>query len=101
MNNIEKAIELLKIINKNMKVDHMMKDMWGGATEEETREYTEDFGLINLAISALEKQIPYTPTKCTVTLGRCKCGVGFLDKDTNFCGNCGQKLDWSGEDGRN
>lgn len=55
MNDIEKAIELLKTINQNMKVDHMTKDMWDGVTEEETREYIEDFGLINLAISALEK----------------------------------------------
>lgn len=29
-------------------------------------------------------------------VGRCKCGAEFLDKGTNFCGNCGQKLDWNG-----
>lgn len=47
--------------------------------------------------AALEKQIPFKPTPCNITLGRCKCGVGFLTKDTQFCGNCGQRLDWSVE----
>lgn len=28
--------------------------------------------------------------------GRCpNCGVVFTDKETNFCGYCGQKIDWS------
>ena len=28
--------------------------------------------------------------------GRCPhCGVYFTDKSTNYCGNCGQALDWS------
>ena len=27
--------------------------------------------------------------------GRCpRCGVYFIDKSTNYCGNCGQALDW-------
>lgn len=51
------------------------------------------------AIEALEKQIPYKPKteKLLVGVGRCKCGVEFLDKETKYCGNCGQKLDWSEE----
>lgn len=33
-------------------------------------------------------------------VGRCpRCGVVFLDSSTPFCGNCGQKLEWSSEDG--
>lgn len=48
-------------------------------------------------IAALSKQVPYKPTKCNITQGRCVCGVGFIDKTTHYCGNCGQQLDWSNE----
>ncbi len=49
-------------------------------------------------LKAGKKQIPYKPRKerLIMGVGRCKCGVEFLDKGTNFCGNCGQKLDWRG-----
>lgn len=49
-------------------------------------------------LEAGEKQIPYKPKKerLIMGVGRCKCGAEFLDKGTNFCGNCGQKLDWNG-----
>ena len=54
---------------------------------------------IDMAITALEKQIPYKPTSnVKFGIGKCKCGVEFLDKDTAYCGNCGQKLDWEGKD---
>lgn len=56
---------------------------------------------IKLAIEALEKQMPYKPKNEVnpeyPALGRnyyCKCGVMFMDKATNYCGNCGIKLDW-------
>ena len=53
---------------------------------------------IDMAITALEKQIPYKPTSnVKFGFGKCKCGVEFLDKDTAYCGNCGQKLDWEGK----
>ena len=30
--------------------------------------------------------------------GQCPvCRAVFMDKSTNFCGNCGQALDWSGD----
>lgn len=45
-------------------------------------------------LNAVEKQIPYKPTYYSGYPGKCKCGTAFLDKSTNFCGNCGQKLDW-------
>lgn len=50
--------------------------------------------------AAMEKQKPSKPetTRLTVGIGRCKCGVEFLDRKTNYCGNCGQKLDWSDEE---
>ncbi len=50
-----------------------------------------------LAIQALEKQLPHTPTTNTLVIGvgKCECHAEFLDKDTKYCGNCGKKLDWS------
>lgn len=46
---------------------------------------------------AVEKQVPFKPTtdSLRVGVGRCKCGAEFLDKLTWYCGNCGQRLDWS------
>ena len=49
---------------------------------------------LHIAITALEKQIPYKPQKYQQYDGKCKCGAIFLDKSTNYCGHCGQKLDW-------
>ena len=37
---------------------------------------------------------------CTVPLPYCgKCGKSILDTAHNFCGMCGEKLDWSGKEG--
>ena len=34
--------------------------------------------------------------KCYFGVGVCpRCGVVFLDSSTNFCGNCGQALEWT------
>lgn len=54
----------------------------------------------NSLLEAREKQIPYKPSqqKLVWGIGKCKCGVEFLDSETNYCGNCGQKLDWSDEE---
>lgn len=49
---------------------------------------------LSTAIEALEKQIPYTPKPYKQYAGTCKCGVIFMDRTTNYCGNCGQRLDW-------
>ena len=50
-----------------------------------------------LAVSALEKQVPQKPLEETKFYGNGKCpscGAVFMDKSTNYCGNCGQALDW-------
>ena len=54
---------------------------------------------IDAAIEALDKQIPFKPetNNLKVGLGRCKCGAEFLDKLTNYCGNCGQAINWRAE----
>lgn len=47
----------------------------------------------DMAIKALEKQIPYKPAPYQQYCGKCRCGAVFLDKHTKYCGNCGQALD--------
>lgn len=44
-----------------------------------------------------DKFIPFRPYTDNIKAGiaRCRCGVEFLDKNTKYCGNCGQALDWS------
>lgn len=44
---------------------------------------------------AVEKQIPKEPLPYKGWEGKCPtCGVIFVDRLTNYCGNCGQKLLW-------
>lgn len=53
----------------------------------------------DLAIEALEKQIPEKPKKIygKVNLKWCECGnyLGELKNEQNYCKRCGQALDWS------
>lgn len=68
---------------------------------------------LDMAISALEKQIPKKPRKTDSYRGALKrvyayvcptCGNVCLEKymnkrqNTMFCWNCGQKIDWSDEE---
>ena len=58
-----------------------------------------DYQVNNLVVAkieeALEKQIPKKPLPYKGFDGKCACcGVIFLDPSTNYCGNCGQALDW-------
>ena len=65
---------------------------------EELKQYRET-GTPEECRAAMEKQEPFKPETVglTIGIGRCKCGVEFLDRKTNYCGNCGQKLNWSTE----
>ena len=82
-------------------------------TPEELQELKKDFaealsdwrqyrkiGTLEECQAAMEKQIPYKPSRKKLVwgIGKCKCGVEFLDRKTGFCGNCGQKLDWEDEE---
>lgn len=63
---------------------------------KEAREYIgKEIEKLEIAVDCMKKQIPYKPTPYKGYYGKCKCGVVFLDKTTNYCGNCGQRLDWS------
>lgn len=53
---------------------------------------------LNMGIEALEKQIPTRPLEENRYYGQGKCpncSAVFIDKSTQYCGNCGQALDWS------
>lgn len=92
---IQASIEQLERVSKSM------------ASIGETEDYTE------VAINALEKQIPKKPRKTDSYRGVLKrvyayvcptCGNVCLEKymnkrqNTMFCWNCGQKIDWSDEE---
>lgn len=50
-----------------------------------------------IAIDAIEKQIPKAPLpeERYYGNGKCpRCAAVFLDKSTHYCGNCGQALEW-------
>lgn len=68
---------------------------------------------IDVAISALEKQIPKKPIsikndedvkigagtwKAGVTVYKCSCCNSFISRSSDFCPDCGQALDWSDEE---
>lgn len=67
----------------------------------------KDEEAIDMAISALEKQIPKKPIKIRYRLYVCECGRNlsptFIDDDAtlqmffNFCPECGQKVNWEGD----
>lgn len=69
-------------------------------------QHTYDFGehtsivkeALSMACNALEKQIPKKP-KDTDWLYCPSCGI-VLDviEQKNYCGDCGQKIDWSDEE---
>ena len=54
----------------------------------------------DMAISALEKQIPKkvritTSTKRCATCGRKLSGIGNIHPRRNYCQGCGQAIDWT------
>ena len=62
---------------------------------------TENAKALDVAIKALEKQIPKKPLFGTVHndttyhCSNCKKFIGFYDtRIYEYCHNCGQKLDW-------
>lgn len=78
---IQASIEQLERVSRSM------------ASIGETEDYTE------VAINALEKQIPKKPDFTEdKEFALCPCcnGKGLLDRQ-KYCDNCGQKLDWSEE----
>jgi hypothetical protein len=53
---------------------------------------------VRVVSAAAKYRIPRKPKPdlSYYSYGECpKCGAVFEDKPTNYCGNCGQTLDWS------
>ena len=54
---------------------------------------------LGLAVEALEKQVPFKPTRIeerkeyNCKFGNCKCGDRVIDA-YGYCSKCGQALDW-------
>lgn len=88
----QKSVEICKsMIERNITPENMEEYM---KFEDECVKNGFTF---NSLLEAREKQIPYKPSqqKLVWGIGKCKCGVEFLDRKTNYCGNCGQKLNWN------
>ena len=65
-----------------------------------TAGYTMLQEALDMAIQALEKQIPQKPNPPTDKYHADTCAVcgGEVVTEQRFCGNCGQAIDWDGED---
>jgi rRNA maturation endonuclease Nob1 len=101
MNDIEKAIEDLKDINTILKTQHMCKVLDDELTKKDVEDYKSRFASVNLAISALEKQMPkkikkFTYPKNIVYMYCPECDEG-IDENNLFCSRCGQKINWEVE----
>lgn len=98
------AIEKLKNMRLYMQITDKNNDC----------KFTEDDYKANeMAIQALEKQIPKKPIfnhnlSDTLSLFHCECGntikvshdIGIMDNNNapNYCSKCGCRLDWSDEE---
>jgi hypothetical protein len=85
---LEQLMEELK--KRNLTLDHILEYI---KFEDECIQKGYTFKSL---IEARDKQDPYKPDPEDkwYGVGKCKCGVVFLDKSTNYCGNCGQRLNW-------
>ena len=91
---IKRALELLP---------QMRDSQWVTALGQVTAIYTDEAKeAFNIAIAALEKQIPKkvrvtTSTKRCSVCGRQLSGVGNIHPERNYCQKCGQAIDWEEE----
>lgn len=95
-NDIEKAIDALKMDNALMEFDPNTGEERPIEFQNELNQCTYKANL--LAISALEKQIPKKPVRdreYTLCPNCKKVEIDWLD---NYCHGCGQRLDWSVEE---
>lgn len=93
---LETSINLARMCTQNYerKREIQSYEMATNALEE-VQKYRE-IGTPEQCRAAMGKQKPFKPetTRLTIGIGRCKCGAEFLDSKTNYCGNCGQRIDW-------
>ena len=108
MNDIERAIEVLKMDNDLMEFDPNTGEERPIESQNELNQCAYKANL--LAISALEKQIPKKPRakhyederEPAYIKYKCPNGCGsryrLLDNVEKYCMNCGQAIDWSVEE---
>lgn len=82
MNEIESALVRLKTISKSMLISK-----YNGLESD-----------MNLAIEALEKQIPKKVSNKAMHHNCPSCFSRLEIEFTDYCADCGQKLDWSVEE---
>ena len=85
-----KSIEALKNLRLSMKLEDKDNDV---------KFPYETYEAVDIAIKALEKQIPKKPkTDDRYVMYICPRCNEFIKINKNYCMNCGQKLDWSDEE---
>ena len=88
-----------------MKIEEAIKGLKNLFSEHElTLPCTDSLEILHMAIEALEKQIPKKPEEirhfrmCNSYAGLCPVCNGGANSEFQYCGDCGQKLDWSEEE---
>ena len=73
--------------------------------ETQKKRLNEKFKALNVALEAIDKQIPKKPIRLPANhpfyyeAGDCPtCGVSVYVSDGKICSQCGQKIDWSDTD---
>lgn len=61
--------------------------------ENDNSNYENKIDFLKTAIEALEKQIPKKPINISWT--HYHCPICKKSVNSNYCGNCGQAIDWS------
>lgn len=92
------AVEKLKNMRLFMQIEDKSNDL---------KFAEDDYKANEMAIQALEKQIPKKVVKDEKRSYKCPCcgesaktetGDSFIDYRLDYCDGCGQKLDWSDEE---
>lgn len=73
---------------------------WQKSFKETYKGFPKDIdAACDMAINALEKQIPKKPkTDDRYVMYICPCCNDFIKVSQNYCPNCGQAIDWSDTD---
>ena len=85
-----------------MTLEEAIRTIKAAQAEVEWEYPMEYAAAFDMAISALEKQIPKkvritTSTKRCSVCGRQLSGIGNIHPERNYCQGCGQKICWEGE----
>lgn len=96
----ERAIEILKNLTYVKVLENNAHSNEVIHSESACKKDNEDLAAIQMAMSALEKQMPKKVilTKTEVTFYQCPCCNSFISRSNDFCNKCGQALDWRDSD---